>query len=419
MRKIKAQKIKNQSVTVPGSKSYTHRIFIAAALADGPSTVINALDSEDTGLTLKALVQMGATTGNESPVVINGFGGRPRSCPAPLYLGNSGTSVRLLTGIAALGEGRYRLTGTDRMGQRPIADLLEGLAQIGVHTQCDNRNGCPPLTVDGGSITGRRLNIKCSESSQYLSSLLLLAPCTAKGLDITVVGDPVSKPYIDMTLTIMNRFGIAVSRDGYRRFTVKGGQRYRPGTYTVEPDCSQAGYFWGAAAITGAAVKVKSINRETGQGDLRLVRVLEEMGCEVSWAADGITVTGGELKGVTVDMADMPDMVPTLAAVAAFAKGKTVINNVAHLRGKESDRLMAVATELVKMGIATHCGKSGIVITGGIPKGAEIETYKDHRIAMSFAIAGLKAPGTVIRDPGCVEKSFPGFWDVLETLYEA
>ncbi len=417
MRKIETRKIRNQTVTVPGSKSYTHRIFIAAALADGSSTVINALDSEDTGLTLKTLVQMGATTENRNPVVITGFGGRPGPCPDPLYLGNSGTSMRLLTGIAALGEGRYRLTGTERMGQRPIADLLESLAQIGVHTRCDNKNGCPPLTVDGGSITRRRLSIKCSESSQFLSSLLLLAPCTAKGLDITVTGGPVSKPYIDMTVNIMNRFGVAVSRDGYLRFTVEGGQRYRPGTYTVEPDCSQAGYFWGVAAITGAAVKVKSINKDTGQGDIRLVRVLEEMGCGVSWDTDGITVTGGELKGVTVDMADMPDMVPTLACVAAFAKGKTVINNVAHLRGKESDRLMAVATELAKMGIDTDCGESGIVITGGIPIGAEIETYKDHRIAMSFAVAGLKAPGTVIRDPGCVDKSFPGFWDVLETLY--
>jgi 3-phosphoshikimate 1-carboxyvinyltransferase len=417
MLKINARKIKNQTVTVPGSKSYTHRIFIAAALADGSSTVINALASEDTGLTLEALVQMGAVVKNENPVVINGFGGRPRPCSSPLYLGNSGTSIRLLTGIAALGEGRYRLAGTDRMGQRPIADLLAGLAQIGVPTRCDNENGCPPLTVDGGGITGRRLTVGCSESSQYLSSLLLLAPCTAKGLDITVAGDPVSKPYIDMTLSIMKRFGITVSRNGYSRFTVEGGQCYRPGTYTVEPDCSQAGYFWGAAAITGAGVKVKSIGNETKQGDLRLIRIFEEMGCKVLRAADGITVTGGELHGVTVDMADMPDMVPTLAVVAAFAKGNTVIKNVAHLHGKESDRLEAVAVELGKMGVKTRCEKSGITITGGIPEGAEIETYEDHRIAMSFAIAGLKAPGTVIRNPGCVAKSFPGFWDVLDTLY--
>ncbi len=418
MRRIKTQALKTgQNVTVPGSKSYTHRIFIAAALADGTTRVINALESEDTGHTLKALVQMGAAAKRENAVVIQGFKGHPLPCQESIYLGNSGTSVRLLTGIAALGKGPYRLTGTERMGQRPIADLLVALAQIGVPSRCDAENGCPPLTVEGGCITGFRLTVACNESSQYLSSLLLLAPCTARGLDIFVSSEPVSKPYIDMTVDIMSRFGIEVQREGYRRFTVAGGQYYRPGTYTVEPDCSQAGYFWGAAAITGTAVKVNVINSATRQGDVRFAEVLEQMGCSVLRAADGITVTGGPLQGVTVDMADMPDIVPTLAAVAAFAKGETVINNVAHLRGKESDRLIAVATELGKMGITARCSASGITITGGTPRGATIETYKDHRIAMSFAIAGLKAPETVIRDPGCVEKSFPGFWDVLETLY--
>jgi len=414
---VDAKPVKNQSVDVPGSKSFTHRTFIAAALADGVSTVINALDSEDTRLTLGALDQIGAVIDRNHPVAIKGFGGRPRPCAEPLYLGNSGTSIRLLTGVVALGKGRYRLTGTDRMGQRPIADLLASLSQIGVPARSENSNGCPPLTIEGGRINGRRLTIRCSESSQYLSALLLMAPCTEKGLDITVDGDPVSKPYIDMTIDIMDRFGIAVSRSGYHRFTVEGGQRYRPGTHTVEPDCSQAGYFWGAAAITGSSVKVKSLNQETRQGDIRLVRVLEEMGCTVSWEPDGITVTGNRLRGVTVDMADMPDMVPTLAVVAAFAEGKTVIDNVAHLRGKESDRLSALAAELGKMGIEAQCGETGLVITGGTPKGAEIETYRDHRIAMSFAIAGLKTPGTVIRDPGCVAKSFPDFWQVLATLY--
>jgi len=418
MHRIKTCKIKDQSVTVPGSKSYTHRIFIAAALANGISTVVNALDSEDTRLTLDALTRMGAGTDRPGPVVIQGFDGRPQPCVDPLYLGNSGTSVRLLTGIAALGEGRYSLTGTDRMGQRPIADLLDSLSQIGVPARCENDNGCPPLTIEGGRISGRSLNIKCSESSQFLSALLLMAPCTAGGLDISVDGDPVSKPYIDMTVDIMNRFGISVSRRGYNRFTVSGRQHYRPGTYTVEPDCSQAGYFWGAAAITGNAVQVLALNRDTRQGDIRIVHVLEEMGCRVAWDLDGITVSGGpSLQGVTVDMADMPDMVPTLAVVAAFARGKTVIDNVAHLRGKESDRLAAVSAELGKMGIDVQDSPAGLVITGGRPQGAEIETYNDHRIAMSFAMAGLKTPGTAIRNPGCVEKSFPGFWDVLETLY--
>ncbi|MCP3951759.1 MAG: 3-phosphoshikimate 1-carboxyvinyltransferase [Desulfobacterales bacterium] len=417
MRAIETRSIKNQNIAVPGSKSYTHRIFIAAALADGISKVVNALDSEDTRLTLGALVQMGAVMDDNRPLTIRGFAGRPHPCAAPLYLGNSGTSIRLLTGIAALGTGRYRLTGTKRMGQRPIADLLESLAQIGVPTHCEKTGGCPPLTIEGGRVTGQNLKIKCSESSQYLSALLLMAPCTPRGLDITVDGDPVSKPYIDMTVDIMNRFSITVARDGYHRFTVAGGQSYQSGTYTVEPDCSQAGYFWGIAAITGKSIKVKALNQATRQGDLRLVRVLEKMGCKVAWEPDGITVTGGRLRGITADMGDMPDMVPTLAVVAAFAQGDTVINNVAHLRGKESDRLAAVASELEKMGIATRSRIDGLTITGGTPRGAVIETYDDHRIAMSFAMAGLKTPGTVIRNPECVAKSFPGFWDVLETLY--
>jgi 3-phosphoshikimate 1-carboxyvinyltransferase len=417
MRKIETRPTKNQSIAVPGSKSYTHRIFIAAALSGGASTVVNALDSEDTRLTLKALVQIGAVADNNRTVTIRGFGGRPRPCNEPLYLGNSGTSIRLLTGIAALGTGRYRLTGTERMGQRPIADLLESLDQIGVPTHCEKTSGCPPLTIEGGRITGQSLTIRCSESSQYLSALLLMAPCTPRGLDITVDGDPVSKPYIDMTVDILNRFGIAVTRDGYRRFTVAGDQSYQPGTYEVEPDCSQASYFWGAAAITGNAIKVKALNQSTRQGDIRLVRALEKMGCMVTWEPDGITVAGGRLRGITVDMGDMPDMVPTLAVVAAFAQGDTVIRNVAHLRGKESDRLAAVAAELEKMGIATHSRADGLTITGGTPRGAAIETYNDHRIAMSFAMAGLKTPGTAIRNPECVAKSFPGFWDVFETLY--
>jgi len=414
---VRAEPIRNLSVAVPGSKSYTHRIFIAAALANGASTVSNALDSEDTRLTLQALEQMGARVARSSTIVIDGFNGRPAPCADPLYLGNSGTSIRLLTGIAALGTGRYRLTGTERMGQRPIADLLKGLAQVGVATRCDHHNGCPPLEVEGGTITGRRLEIVCRESSQYLSSLLLLAPCTAQGLDITVVGDPVSKPYIDMTVDIMQQFGITVLRNGYRRFTIAGDQPYQADTYIVEPDCSQASYFWAAAAVTGATVKVKAISRKSRQGDLRLVPVLEKMGCTVAHDKDGVTLTGGDLRGITVDMGDMPDMVPTLAVVAAFARGKTMIHNVAHLRGKESDRLLAMATELSKMGIEARCGDADLVVIGGRPRGAEIETYEDHRIAMSFAVAGLKAPGTVIRNPGCVEKSFPGFWEVLESLY--
>jgi 3-phosphoshikimate 1-carboxyvinyltransferase len=248
--------------------------------------------------------------------------------------------------------------------------------------------------------------------------MLLLAPYTEEGLEIFVVEGPVSKPYVDMTLEVMMRLGVSVERDGYARFRVSGKQVYRSGTYPVEPDCSQASYFWGAAAISGASVTVRGTTKNSRQGDVRFVDVLAAMGCGVFEESDGIRVSGGTLSGVNVDMSDMPDMVPTLAVIAAFATGDTVIRNVAHLKAKESDRLSSVVAELKKMGIKADCTDTGMVITGGHPKGAEIETYNDHRIAMSFAIAGLRTPGTMIRDEGCVRKSFPNFWEVFEMLYE-
>ena len=220
-----------------------------------------------------------------------------------------------------------------------------------------------------------------------------------------------------MTVGIMEKFGVPVRRQGYRRFRVDGGQRYHAGAYTVEADSSQAGYFWAAAAITGTQVKVRGLSSTTCQGDVRLAQILEAMGCRVVREPDGIRVCGRPLQAVTVDMQDLPDAVPTLAVVAAFAAGTTHINNIAHLRAKESDRLAAVVSELKKMGIDARCGRSSLTVTGGQPRGARIETYDDHRIAMSFAVAGLKAPGTVISNEGCVEKSFPAFWQVFETLY--
>ena len=418
MIEIKPQKINDAVVGVPGSKSYTHRMLIASALSDGVCTIHNGLKSEDTTLTLEALRQMGVTIeidGNK--FIVHGTKGMLKPRTEPVYLGNSGTSMRLLTAVAALGKGIYTLTGTKRMGERPIQDLIDGLKQIGVNARSVNNNGCPPLEINGGDLAGGSIALKCGISSQFLSALLLIAPYTKNGIDINVIEGPVSRPYVDMTVEVMERLGVKIRRDGYERFWVQGGATYRAGSYTVEPDCSQAGYFWAAAAITGAEVMVKGINRESRQGDVRFVKVLEAMGCDISYQKDGIKVSGKELAAITTDMADMPDMVPTLAVVAAFARGTTVIENVAHLRGKESDRLGSVVNELSKMGIEASCSDTGMIITGGNPNGAEIDTYGDHRIAMSFALAGLKIPGICIKDPRCVEKSFPNFWEVFESLY--
>jgi 3-phosphoshikimate 1-carboxyvinyltransferase len=418
MKEIRPQKIKDGAVVVPGSKSYTHRMLICSALSDGICALENALVSEDTRFTMQALQQMGITIDKKRDVLmVNGRSGNFASCADAVYLGNSGTSMRLLTAVAALGQGMYTLTGTDRMGERPIQDLLDGLRQIGVGVRAVDNNGCPPVAVAGGSVEGGSVRLNCTVSSQFLSALLLISPYTAKGIDIHVVQGPVSRPYVDMTLDVMERFGITAEREGYDRFCVQGQQTYRSGTYAVEPDCSQAGYFWAAAAITGARIKVKGIARQSRQGDVRFTECLEQMGCVVHDLKDGIAVTGRPLSAITVDMADMPDMVPTLAVVAAFARGTTVIENVAHLKAKESDRLGAVVQELSKIGIEASCSDTGMIVKGGQPQGGAIDTYGDHRIAMSFALVGLKVPGIVIKDERCVEKSFPNYWEIFESLY--
>jgi 3-phosphoshikimate 1-carboxyvinyltransferase len=418
MIEIKPHRIGHCRVSVPGSKSYTHRTLIAAALSEGSCTVRNALRSQDTGLTLAALEKMGAVVEDHGQtILIQGCRGRLKPCREAIYLANSGTSMRLLAGVAALGEGTYTLTGAPRMYHRPIAHLLAALNDVGIDARSLNGNGCPPVEIPGGQAAGGSVTVDCSVSSQFLSSLLLMAPCTPKGMSIAVSRGPVSRPYVDMTVEILQGFGIRVERDGYARFDIKGDQAYRTGVYTVAPDASQAGYFWGAAAITGGSVTVNGVSVDSTQGDVGLVRVFEQMGCRVDRDPAGITVTGGDLRAVTVDMADMPDMVPTLAVVAAFADGTTVIENVSHLRAKESDRLSSTCGELKKMGIAAVAENDRLLVTGGAPCGASIETHDDHRIAMSFAMAGLVVPGMRILEPRCVEKSFPTFWQVWETLY--
>ena len=414
---IQTQKIGPATIQVPGSKSYTHRTLIAAGLADGESTVVRPLLSEDSHLTMGALRQMGVAIGEPSEeIAVRGCGGRLKATDASIELGNSGTSMRLLTAVTALGQGEYTLTGTPRMQERPIRELGEALGELGVPVAYRGTPGCPPIIVSGGRISGRRVTIDCSVSSQYLSGLLLTAPCTERGMAIEVVGGPVSKPYIDMTVEILERFGIELTREGYTRFDIPGGQTYRAGVYEVAPDASQAGYFWAAAAVAGTTVAVRGVHPDAIQGDVRLAEVFGEMGCRVENTQEGIAVTGGDLKAVTVDMGDMPDMVPTLAVVGAFAQGTTVMTNVAHMRAKECDRLAAVETELAKMGITARSTEDALYVTGGTPHGAEIDTYDDHRIAMCFAVAGLRVTGMRITDPDCVAKSFPNFWEVFGEL---
>jgi 3-phosphoshikimate 1-carboxyvinyltransferase len=406
----------NATLTLPGSKSYTHRALIAAALAEGESVLRNALRAEDTELTAQALIKLGATIDwQDNTVLIRGTGGRLSPAAGPIYLGNSGTSLRFLTAVATLGQGEYRLTGTPRLCQRPMGELIAALKQLGGKVESVTGRGFPPVIVKGG-ITGGRTRLSGAVSSQYLSALLLIGPLTPLGVEIEITGDLVSRPYVDLTLDVQAAFGISHFRRGYRYFQIPGGQTYQSREYDIDADASSASYFWAAAAVTGGWVTIANVNMETSQGDVDFVSVLAHMGCHIQSIHTGLTVEGGPLIGIQVDMSAMPDMVPTLAVVAAFADGETVITGVSHLRHKESDRLAATAAELKKMGVDVQETEDGLKIRGGAPHGAEIDTYDDHRIAMSFAVAGLKVPGIVIKDPDCVKKSFPEFWEYIEKL---
>ncbi|MFZ2089553.1 MAG: 3-phosphoshikimate 1-carboxyvinyltransferase [Desulfobaccales bacterium] len=417
-RTIKVTDQVEATLTLPGSKSYTHRALIAAALAPGESILANALKAEDTELTTRALTMLGAGLDWQGRTVqVRGAGGRLLPASASIFLGNSGTSMRFLTAVAALGQGVYRLTGTPRLCERPMGELLTALKDLGVRAISEQGNDCPPVVVQGGGFTGGHTSLSGAVSSQYLSALLLIGPLASRGVVIDITGELVSRPYVDITLSVLTAFGITYSREGYQFFELPGGQSYQPRHYDIEADASSASYFWAAAALTRGRVTITNLDLESVQGDIDFLSVLARMGCHLTSAPEGLTVEGGPLRGIHMDMSAMPDLVPTLGVLAAFAEGETVVSGVAHLRHKESNRLAAVVTELRKMGITAEETPDGLCIVGGVPQGAAIDTYDDHRIAMSFAVAGLKIPGVVVRDPGCVAKSFPDFWEYLEKLY--
>ena len=404
------------SVTVPGSKSLTQRALIAAALAEGESTLIGPLDSEDTAYTIGALRAMGINIDDQGPDWhVHGSGGRITAPDEPIYLGNNGTATRFLTSVAALGQGTFRITGSERMGQRPIAPLIEALQGWGVDIVSDAGNGCPPLTIEARGLEGGRTVLPEGKSSQYLSSLLLVAPYARNQAELTVKGAVFSRPYVEMTLSVMHSFGITCEATPTLDFFRIPGGGYRGRTYRIEGDASGASYFWAAAAVTGGRVTVENVPVPSLQGDAQLVPLLARMGCEVEMTGGGLTVRGPErLEPVEVDMGDMPDVAPTLAVVAAFAEGTTVIDNIGHLRIKECDRLAAMVTELSRMGAEVEEEPERMIIHGRAGganlHGAEIQTYNDHRIAMCFAVAGLRVAGVRILDEGCVVKSFPDFW---------
>jgi len=404
-------------VTIPGSKSYTHRALILSSLADGESVLINALRCEDTEHTVQALIKFGVEVFWESDRVrVLGRGGKFKGTDDRIDVGNSGASMRFLTALAALKKGVTLLDGSERMRKRPMGELLNGLGELGVRAYSQKGDDCPPVIVESQGLQGGTARIKGEESSQFLSGLLMVVPYALRDVNIKLTGPLASKPYVDITRDVMSAFGVEIQSQGYDSFFVKAGQRYLPQTYRIEGDASNASYFFSAAAVCRGRVKVKGLNPGTFQGDIGFLKILESMGCRVTRGKDWIEVLGGELHGIEMDMNEMPDLVPTLAVTAAFAQGNTVIQNIRHLRFKESDRLHALAVELSKMGIRVREGEDWLEIEGGKPHGAEIETYDDHRMAMSFAIAGLVIPGVKIKGERCVDKSFPGFWETLQEL---
>lgn len=409
------------TVTIPGSKSYTNRALGMAALAEGRSILRGALFSDDTRHMSDALrrlsIEVSADEG-EDRFEVAGCAGRIPASEAELFVGNSGTSARFLTSVAALGRGTYVIDGVARMRERPIQDLLDGLRALGVRVRTRHDNGCPPVIVEADGIAGGKARMAGGTSSQYFTSILLAAPYARRDVEVEVIGDLVSKPYVDMTLAGMKDFGVEVWRDGYERFRVRAGQGYKGRVYDVEPDASNASYFFAAAALTGGRVRVMRLNLASAQGDVHFVDALERMGCRVEAGQDFIEVRGPErLRGIEVDMNAMPDLAQTLAALAPFAEGSTTIRNVGSMRIKETDRIAAAVTELRKLGVQAVELPDGLVIHPAerlLP--ATIDTYDDHRMAMSFALVGLKVEGVVINDPGCVSKTFPGYFEKLEEL---
>lgn len=411
------------TVTVPGSKSITQRALIAAALAEGESVLIGPLASEDTRYTMAALRAMGIGIDDHDPErwLVRGSGGAIEAPEGDIFLGNNGTATRFLTSVAALGHGRFRISGDKRMAERPIAPLLDALLGWQVQVESEAGNGCPPLTIQAAGIAGGRTVLPEGKSSQYLSSLLLVAPYAARPAELEVRGEVLSRPYVEMTLAVMADFGIRVEAAPSLHFFRIPQGRYAGREYQVEGDASGASYFWAAAAVTGGRVTVANVPVPSLQGDAHLVPLLARMGCTVHRAGQGITVQGpARLEAIEADMGDMPDVAPTLAVVAAFAEGTTVISNIAHLRIKECDRVSAVVTELRKMGAEVEEEHDRMLIhgrAGGVNlHGAAIETYHDHRIAMCFAVAGLKVSGVEITNETCVAKSFPDFWERFALL---
>ncbi|MAH63297.1 MAG: 3-phosphoshikimate 1-carboxyvinyltransferase [SAR324 cluster bacterium] len=411
------------SITLPGSKSLSNRVLLLAMLSEGETLIENLLDSDDVRRMVDALAKLKISYEEDRPnkkIRVRGVVGRIPVVEAKLFLGNAGTAIRPLTAALTLGHGRFVLDGIERMRERPIQDLLDGLNQLGAHVRSIYNTGCPPVEIIADGLLGGVTELSGAISSQYLSAILLTSPYAKTPVEIRIRDHLVSIPYVEMTIRLMSRFGVnVVVSEDFRNFYINAPQNYQsPETYFVEGDASSASYFLAGAAITGGSVTVVGCGTESLQGDAQFAKVLEMMGAEVGWQANKITVQGsGNLKGIDMDMNEMPDAAMTLAVTALFAKGTTAIRNIYNWRLKETERLKAVSCELKKLGASVDEGEDYLIIVPPrelMP--AEISTYDDHRMAMAFSLAACSEVPITILNPTCVNKTFPDYFNQLSKL---
>ncbi len=403
------------TVRLPGSKSISNRVLLLAALAKGETEVLGLLDADDTRVMRDALSALGVQFNRN---ILKGVGGPFPVKKADLFLGNAGTAFRPLTAALAFSNGEYRLSGVPRMHERPIGDLVDALRGIGARIDYEGKDGFPPLSVHASKLKTENLRVRGDVSSQYLTALLMALPLSGKPARIEVQGELISKPYVEITLNVMKRFGIEVKRTGWRYFDVPAGTYVSPGKAYVEGAASSASYFLAAGALGGGPVRVEGVGRGSIQGDVRFTEVLERMGARVSMGEGWVEASGGQdLKPIDMDLNHIPDAAMTAAVLALFASGPSVIRNVASWRVKETDRLAAMATELRKVGAQVEEGRDFLKISPGkLKAGAVIDTYDDHRMAMSFSLVALGGVPVRINDPKCVAKTFPEYFDVFQSI---
>lgn len=403
-------------VEIPGSKSYTNRALILGALTQGKVLIKNPLFSDDTQAMLSCLNTLGIKSCVEDKnMVVEGWIGDVEDKEYILDADLSGTTIRFILALSCIVPGFKKVQGKEGLNKRPIGELVQGLRQLGAEIEYEEKEDFPPLIVRSSTLQPGVTKLKGDISSQYFSAIMMIAPIIGD-VTIEVIGNQISKPYIDMTIDTMKEFGAEVANNNYKKYIIDNGQRYDRECYLVEGDFSGAGYFFAIAALTNSTLKVKNVNPNSKQADIKLLDVLKRMGSVITIADNEITIQGGGVKALNLDMEDFPDQVQTVAVLAAFADGVTTIKGVRSLRVKETERVVALEYELKKMGIKTESTHDTLTIYGGNPHKAAIDTYGDHRMAMSFAVAGTKLEGMIINNPEVVSKTFPEFWNELNKL---